>query len=208
MNRRSFLFMASASVLVSSAARAEVLAPFAEARRRAFVPHAQFVPQQCNDWCWAASCSMIFGTLGHPTDQRKLVDFLFSDLACAPAPQTRDLTRILDNSWIDDRGVAFRSRIEAAFDQENGVMAIDDTLVVGELMRKRPLLYANKDHCMVIVQADFVVTPNGPRVIGMGALDPEPSDQANHSPYRPLTDAERRPAFLGGEMMYLAAVRI
>ncbi len=210
MNRRSFLFMASASVLVSSAARAEALAPFAEPPDRVFVPHAQFVPQQCNDWCWAASCSMIFGTLGHPTDQKKLVDFLYSDLACAPAWQTRDLTRILDNSWIDDRGVAFRSRIEAAFDQENGVMAINDALVVGELIRKRPLLYANKDHCLVIVQADFIVTPNGPRIIGMGGLDPDPSpsDHPGHSPYRALTEAERRPAFLGGEMMYLAAVRI
>ncbi|MGO8737614.1 hypothetical protein [Rhodoblastus sp.] len=178
--------------------------PFAPTRGRAFVPHAEFVAQQCNDWCWAASCSMIFGTLGHPTDQKKLVDFLYSDMACAPAPQTRDLSRILDNSWVDDRGVPFRSRIEAAFDQENGISAIDDALIVGELMRKRPLLYANKDHCMVIVAADFIDTPSGPRIVGMGALDPSP----NHSPYRALTEAERRPACSGGDMMYLAAVRI
>jgi hypothetical protein len=182
--------------------------PLAEAPRRAFVPHPEFVAQQCDDWCWAASCSMIFGALGHPIDQKKLVDYLYSDLACAPAPQTRDLTRILDNSWIDDRGVPFRSRIEAAFDQENGILAIDDALIVGELLRKRPLLYANKDHCMVIVEADFVMTASGPRIIRMAALDPSPSDQPDNSPYRPLTEAERRPAFLGGQMMYLAAVRV
>ena len=93
INRRSFLCMASASVLASSVAHAEVFMPFAPATGRAFVPHAEFVAQQCNDWCWAASCSMIFGTLGHPTDQKKLVDFLYSDMACAPAPQTRDLTQ-------------------------------------------------------------------------------------------------------------------
>ncbi len=140
---------------------------------------------------------MIFATLGHPIDQKKLVDFLYSDLTCAPAPRTRDLTRILDNSWIDDRGVPFRSRIEAAFDQENAVMAIDDALIVGELMRKRPLLYANKDHCMVIVQADFVATPNGPRIVGMGALDPSPSDQPDHSPYR-ASHRSRAPTCLFG----------
>ena len=61
---------------------------------------------------------------------------------------------------------------------------------------------------MVIVAADFIDTPSGPRIVGMGALDPSPSDQANRSPYRALTEAERRPAFSGGDMMYLAAVRI
>ena len=208
MNRRSFLLMASVAALAPAASHAETFMPFAGAPDSAFVPHAQFVAQKCDDWCWAASCSMIFGTLGHPTDQRKLVDFLYSDLACKPAPGTRDLTRILDNSWIDDRGVPFRSRIDAAFDQENGIMAIDDALIVGELTRKRPLLYANKDHCLVIVQADFIATPNGPHIVGMGALDPSPGDRPGPSPYRALTEAERRPAYLGGEMMYLAAVRI
>ncbi len=208
MNRRSFLLMASVAALAPAASHAETFMPFAGAPDSAFVPHAQFVAQKCDDWCWAASCSMIFGTLGHPTDQRKLVDFLYSDLACAPAWQTRDLTRILDNSWIDDRGVPFRSRIDAAFDQENGIMAIDDAHIVGELMRKRPLLYASKDHCMVVVQADFIATRNGPHIVGMGALDPSPGDRPGPSPYRALTEAERRPAYLGGEMMYLAAVRI
>jgi hypothetical protein len=209
MNRRSFILAASAAVLAPSASRAELIVPFAEAPNRAFIPHPTFVAQQCADWCWAASCSMIFGTLGHPTDQRKVVDFLYSDLACAPAPKTRDLTTILSKSWIDDHGVTFRPRIEASFDQESGIIAINDALIVGELLQKRPLLYANKDHCMVIVEADFIPTPRGPRIIALGALDPWlPSDQPGRSPYHRLTKAERRPAFLGGEMMYLAAVRI
>jgi hypothetical protein len=152
---------------------------------------------------------LIFGILGHPTDQKKVVDFLYSDLACAPAPKTGDLTKILSNPWIDDHGVGFRLRIDAAFDQENGIVAIDDALIVAELTQKRPLLYANRDHCMVIVDADFVPTRRGPRIIAMGALDPwVPGDQPNRSPYHRLTEIGRRPAFSGGEMMYLAAVRI
>jgi len=205
MNRRSFIYGAAAVALAPARACAELMAPLTDAPGRAFVPHPQFVAQQCVDWCWAASCSMIFGTLGHPIDQKKVVDFLYSDRACAPAPKTGDLTNLLSTSWVDDRGVRFRPRIEAGFDEENGIVAINDALIVAELTQKRPLLYANKDHCMVIVDADFVATPRGPRIVAMGALDPWRSSAA---PYRRLSEAERRPAFLGGEMMYLAAVRI
>jgi hypothetical protein len=67
MNRRAFALGTVALAMSPSLLRA------AGAPGRAFVAHPQLVQQQCPEWCWAASASMIFASGGHPTDQKKIV---------------------------------------------------------------------------------------------------------------------------------------
>ena len=111
--------------------------------------------------------------------------------------------------WIDDCGEKFHPQIEAGFDQENGIVTIDNALIIAELQQKRPLLYANQHHCMVVVEADYYMTPLGPQIASLGVADPWPATATPfRPPFHPLTEAELLPAFAGGEMMYLAAVRL
>jgi hypothetical protein len=57
---------------------------------------------------------------------------------------------------------------------------------------------------MVVTAADYFATPMGPSVQNVGVLDPWPLSLDFH----PLSARELVPAFLGGEMMFLATVDI
>lgn len=92
----------------------------------------------------------------------------------------------------------------AAYDFGAGVMAIDNRTIVDEILNDRPLLYGNQHHAMVISQVDYIDTPTGPAVLGVGVFDPWPSSPDFH----PLTTAEMRGQHEGGEMSFLAAVHI
>jgi len=170
---------------------------------RVRVPHPQLVQQQCPEWCWAASAATIFGSSGHPTDQMKLVQAAGQASACNAA-QTGFITRILNANWTDDQGKQFTPRIEAVYDQANGITAIDNAFIVNEILQDRPLLYANTHHCMVIVEAYYFPASTGPNVVNVGVLDPWTDAPSFHL----LTPAELVPALKGGQMMYLAAVRV
>jgi len=146
---------------------------------------------------------MIFGSLGHPTDQMKIVKAAHQGPDCNPA-QTGLITRVLSAPWTDDRGQQFTPRIEAGYDQVNGIAAVSNAFIVNEILQDRPLLYANTHHCMVVVEAYYFPAATGPNVVSVGVLDPWPGSPSFHL----LTPGELLPASQGGQMMYLAAVRV
>jgi hypothetical protein len=197
MNRRAFALGTVALAMSPSLLRA------AGAPGRAFVAHPQLVQQQCPEWCWAASASMIFASGGHPTDQKKIVAGVNNGLACG-RQQPGIITQVLNGSWTDDYGQQFYPQVEAGYDQLNGIVNINNTFIINELTQNRPLLYANTHHCMVIVEADYFETPMGPNITDVLVLDPWPYNPSLH----PLTPPELLPLFQGGQMMYLAAVRV
>jgi hypothetical protein len=196
VDRRSF-------VLGGAALAASTTTPRAQMPMRVRVVHPQLVQQECPEWCWAASAAMIFGSLGHPTNQMKIVQAADQAPACHPA-QTGHITRVLNASWTDDQGQQFTPRIEAAYDQANGITAVNNVFIVNEILQDRPLLYANTHHCMVIVEAYYFPASSGPNVVNLGVLDPWIGSPSFHL----LTPADLVPALKGGQMMYLAAVRI
>lgn len=171
--------------------------------------HPDLVRQECAEWCWAAAASMIFGSLGHQVDQKRIVDAVYHGRLCAAVQNTAIVSQVLNSVWTDDDGEQFRPQIEAGYDQEHGVFAINNAIIINELSQNRALLYANTHHCMVIVEADYIQTPFGPKIINVGVLDPWPSNLPPYqSSFHSLTPPELHPAYLGGQMMYLAAVRI
>ena len=170
---------------------------------RVFVGQPNIVRQQCPEWCWAASSSMIFSMHGHPLNQMSIVSRVFGGLACMSG-RGITIAQVLSAAWMDDNGQPFRSRLVAAYEFENGVNAINVNFIINELSADRPLLYGNRHHAMVVSQVDYIDTPNGPNVQGVGVFDPWPWNPPFHS----LTPAEIRGQHEGGEMGFLAAVHI
>lgn len=189
------LAMSSGSCLAVS-----VAAP-PEVPHRANVAYPELVRQECPQWCWAASISMIFASLGHPTDQKRIVAGTDRVLACM-AQQPGIITSVLNRGWIDDSGIPFWPYVDASYDQVNMEITITNAFIIGALLQNRPLLYANGHHCMVLAAVDYIETLAGPSIINANVLDPWPGA----APIHPLTPAELRPAFAGGQMTYLAAV--
>jgi hypothetical protein len=146
---------------------------------------------------------MIFAAHGHPVDQKKIVERVFGQLACAPGPALQ-VAQVLSAQWEDDNGDEFQSTVTAAYDFSNQILAIDNSIIISELARDSPLLYANTHHAMVICETDYFSTPYGPNIRNVGVLDPWPYSPAFH----PLQPQEAYPVHTGGQMMFLAAVAI
>jgi hypothetical protein len=181
--------------------------------QRAYVTQPQLVRQQCPEWCWAASSSMIFAAHGHPVDQTKIVERIFGPPpvgfppACVASGPTSTISRVLSEQWLDDSGKTFQPRITAGYDPSNGIVAITNAFIINELANDRPILYCNTHHAMVIVDFNYVTGPGGvivPQQVGV--LDPWPTSP----PYHALTVPEMYGVTMapGGQMTYLAAVQI
>jgi hypothetical protein len=171
--------------------------------KRAFVNQPQRVTQQCSEWCWAASSSMVFDMHGHPIDQKVIVQKAFGGLACMAGPSIT-IAQVLSASWTYASGNGFQSQLTAAYDFANGINAINNQFIVSELLADRPLLYGNAHHAMVVCQVDYVDTPMGPNIQQVYVLDPWPWSPSFH----PLTQPEMVPAHMGGQMNFLAAVTV
>lgn len=172
--------------------------------QQAYVAQPKIVKQECPAWCWAASTSMIFAALGHQLDQMKVVERLYNSLECAPSGDTAHIVELLNAPWVDDQGVSFQANVVAAYDALHGINQISNATIVNELIANRPLFYCDTDHCMVIVDIEYLESPTGPIPQRVGVLDPLPTAPD----YHPLTPAQMIAASIGGQMMLLAAVHI
>jgi len=161
--------------------------------------------QQCEQWCWAASISMIFGFYGHPISQSQIVQPTYVNILCLPAGSSTTIGIDLSRPWIDSRGVPFSSRVEAAYDYFNGFNTFaGNAAIVAALNANNPMLYCNRSHAMVLYSVQYVDSPYGPDIRRADVIDPWPFSQRSHA----LTNNELFRADLGGEMTFLAQVRV
>lgn|SRR5579871_740491 len=158
--------------------------------------------QDCPEWCWAASISMVFKFFGHPIAQERIVIETYGQLACWPAFQYQIVSANLNRCWRDDNGKIFRSTLTAAYDAAAGVNAINNAVIINELVSQRPLLYGNTHHAMVIVGANYAPGPAGPAIGEVDVMDPWPYNPRLH----PLSQPEMFPVQVGGQMAYLASI--
>lgn len=121
--------------------------------------------QQCDQWCWAASISTIFGAIGHPVPQREIVRRIFSPsngtLPCRGASDDQML-RAISQNYQDDFGQIFRGAYYQAKSRSDHPMNYHwwDVVKV-ELMNQRPLLAAYNTgpfigHAVVITHVRIV----------------------------------------------------
>ncbi len=206
MDRRSFILGSAAAALSMPihAAELELGGRRLAMRHRVWVENPTLIQQQCPLWCWAASITMIFANLGHVINQKQIVERVFGSLVCEPAETGRTMAYALSDKWTDVLGLTFQSRVVAAYDQMAGVNRINNAFIVEELRANRALLYANRNHAMVMTAVEFTDTPTGPNVYRVGVLDPYPTAKS----FRSLTPLEMVPAYFGGHMTFLAAVHL
>jgi hypothetical protein len=207
MNRRGLILGTTATALASPLHAAEKLLgghKSSGVRRRVWVENPKLIQQECPLWCWAASISMIFANLGHVIDQKQIVERVFGGLVCEPAETGRTMAYALSDKWTDVLGLTFQSKVVAAYDQMAGVNRIKNSFIIDELRSNRALLYANRDHAMVVTAVEYIDKPAGPNVYRVGVLDPFPGNKS----FRSLTPLEMVPAYFGGHMTFLAAVHL
>ena len=119
------------------------------------------------------------------------------------------LTKFSVHNGKTKTGKLFSQQIEASYDPANGKVQTDNAIILTELQQNRPLLYANNHHCMVVVEATYILTAMGPNVTGVSVLDPWPPTLPPYQPsYHPLIPPDGVASIRGGIMMYLAAVRL
>lgn len=206
MDRRGFILGSTALALAPplQAAETELGGRKGAIRRRVWVENPTLIQQQCPLWCWAASITMIFANLGHVINQKQIVERVFGGLVCEPAETGLTMAVALSDKWTDVLGLPFQSRVVAAYDETARVNRISNTFIVDELRNNRALLYANRDHAMVMTAVEFIDTPKGPNIYRVGVLDPYPTNKS----FRSLTPLEMVPAYIGGHMTFLAAVHL
>lgn len=165
--------------------------------------------QQCAEWCWAASIAMILTFHGHPIDQKQIVAQTYGAVVCLPSGANAVMGNALSRPYIDANGKGFRCKVTAAFDPQNGIANLNNTMIVNELLQNRPLIVCNTHHAMVVCGVDYV--PNGPYppiITNVYVVDPWPYFQRIH----PLPAPEMVPYGMfaapgvPGQMMFLAAV--
>lgn len=159
--------------------------------------------QECQNWCWAASASMIFGFLGRHVTQTTIVARTIDAPACSKA-NTAQIIQSLSGQYVDSSGRPFTSQVAAAYDFFSGIYNLSNAGIVQLLKAGRPLLYCNKGHAMVLHELTYLGSERNPNVQTARVIDPWPTNSRT----RMLTSAEMFAANLGGDMTFLAGVQI
>jgi hypothetical protein len=210
MKRTSFIVSTIAGVVVLGEGAGATQVPLGPPTpygipTRVYVARPTVIPQQCAEWCWAASSAMIFACFGHPIDQSVIVQTVYGAVVCVAAQHSTTIGSVLSSTWTDKTGTSFSSTVTAAYDSANLIYGLDNNIIVNELANNRPLLYANTHHAMVVVSMDYMQTPAGVgQVLAVGVLDPWPASLGFHL----LSAGEVVPDQSGGYMTFLAAVQV
>ena len=195
--------MGGISGLARAAQTCAVVAPGVQLCEVAVAPQLQRVTQECPMWCWAASISAIFDFYGHPVPQEAIVQRVFGAVACVGSGPTINIGRALSVDWVDANGNRFSSRVVGAYDPGNGINTLNNVQILNEIGTNRPMLYCNTHHAMVIHGLRYIAGPM-PNIREVAVTDPWPASPA----YHPLSGPEMVPSLMGGQMTFLAAVRV
>ena len=161
MKRRAFIFggAASAGLTICSQSEAAIQCqPFQPGVQAcsvgipsfAFQPGAQ--TQFADQWCWAASLSMVFSYFGHPVSQARIVAETWGGVANLPGLPGQILAD-LNRQWVDDLGRPFRVTGDVL--SANAMTAIQD------LTQGVPLIVGTLGHCMVLTSMSYLQDLNG-----------------------------------------------
>lgn len=131
-------------------------------------------PQQCQQWCWAASIQAIFGLHGHHVNQQVIVQKLFGGLVCAPATNVQMFAAI-NGQWIDSNGQHFFAQTDVLYDPQFGISRPNTlSIMINELRAGNPMINGAVGHATVLTAIRYANTPMGPKVISATVRDPWP----------------------------------
>jgi hypothetical protein len=158
--------------------------------------------QQCEQWCWAACISMLFNFYGHPLSQQRIVMATYGNIVCWPSGLT--IGQDVNRDYIDERGVRFSSRVVAAYDAAFNINTLTNQMIVDAISNNQPLLYCNRRHAMVMYSITYTPTAFQPDVHRVEVIDPWPFNLRT----RALSPSEMVPAHVGGDLSFLAQIRV
>ena len=159
--------------------------------------------QQSSQWCWAAAISMLFSYYGHPVSQQTIVQSLYGTVVNLPSGPGWNIASRVNRVWVDANGKRFRATLTGAYDFDAGVMTLSNSMLVKELDQDRPVIIGTRGHAVVGTAIQYLQTLGEPYISGIGVFDPWPGRGA-----RGLDPSEARAMHIGGELRFLAAVRI
>jgi len=148
--------------------------------------------QQSSQWCWAASISMLFSYYEHPVSQAAIVQSLYGTVVNLPSGNGWNIASRVNNTWVDANGKRFRVQLTGVYDFDAGVMSVNNEMLVNELDQDRPVIIGTRGHAVVGTAVQYLVTPAGPYITGIGVFDPR----------------EALAMHMGGDLRFLATVRI
>jgi len=152
--------------------------------------------QDRDQWCWAASISMIFQYHGYDVSQEEIVKQTYGRLVNLPATGQK-IGRNLKSTYKTQDGREFRVSARE-YDLLRGKLALNNSDVIRSLEEGRPLIIGSNGHAMVLTAIYYTRSPSGTplQIIGGIVRDPWPGRGR-----RELTLAEMSP-------FYLADIRI
>jgi hypothetical protein len=173
--------------------------------------------QQADEWCWAASISMIFGFYGHTVTQAQIVDSTFGQLI-DQAGQPSQIFQALNSTWTDDSGGTFTSTVTGLYDVLDGIDNISYTDIGAALNQNQPVLIGTVNpggqgaHATVLSSLEFQVPvgypievfPDGSNIVNAVVFDPWPTSQSLHS----IPWPQFEPAGIGGSLFFAAIARV
>ena len=215
-SRRTFLSGAVGIAAAASSAHAYQLCPApgmmpkscsAMIDLQRYTSQETFARQMNSEWCWAACVSMICKFHGFNLSQPRIVQQMHGGLINKPGDD-KLLTEALNRSWDDDDGKLLRTSA-IVFSPILDKFDVDNRRVLDDLKNDFPLLCGARKHATVVARADYYDGPDGrPLVFQVHVIDPYPG--AAQPPFfaRLLEHDETVPVTIGGELRYLASVRV
>jgi len=103
-------------------------------------------PQKKDQWCWAASISMIFSYYGHPISQERIVKETWGNIVNLPASPEQIIIG-LNREWIDDKGEKFTA--------QGDVLTANVVTASYDLANDMPLIIGTVGHAMVLTSLTY-----------------------------------------------------
>lgn len=168
------------------------------------IPTAQFnfvsAAQLHTDWCWAASVQMVLNWYKIPVKQSDVVNRILGKPVDATVSEDAIAVALSGTAW--DRS---QHEVHMHADRLRGTPA--STLLVAELSAQHPMLITFHSaktmlHAVVLTAAEYVRSPQGPRLTALTFRDPSPNfkDRRTAEAFR-VTGAELQ-RFLGSISSY------
>lgn len=150
---------------------------FAQKPVQVGIPTAQFnfvsAAQLHTDWCWAASVQMVLNWYNIPVTQSDVVNRILGKPVDATVSEDAIAVALSGTAW--DRR---KREVHMHADRLRGVPA--SSLLVSELNARHPMLITfwsakNMLHAVVLTGAEYVRSPQGPRLTALTFRDPSPN---------------------------------
>jgi hypothetical protein len=174
-----------------------------------------FQTQQQDEWCWAASISMIWAFFGFHVSQSEIVNSVYGSVVDFPAQTTQTLLAVLDGQRVDDAGNQFVSSVSGLYDASSGIDTVSYASLGNALSAGHPIMIGvqnldGSSHAVVLTAIKYYQIPGeavdstGGNIIGAGVFDPWPGNGA-----RPLSlPQDLTPSPVGGNLIFAAVVNV